>query len=278
MNWNCARCGYAPKRVGQFPVFARELVGVEDGWRADFAARLAEAEPRHFWFRARNRLVVWALGHYFPRAANFLEIGCGGGYVLSGVRGSRRDMRLTGSDLFPEALVVASRRVPGADFLQMDARRIPFEGEFDVIGAFDVLEHIEEDDAVLEGIHRALRPGGGVILTVPLHPWLWSVTDEYACHKRRYTLDELRSKLQRAGFDLLRQTAFVSLLLPLLLLSRRRLPRRAEDFDPSTELHLHPVVQAALESVMTVERGLIQLGRSFPFGSSLLAVGGRVDS
>ena len=80
----------------------------------------------------------------------------------------------------------------------MDARRIPYEAEFDVIGAFDVIEHIYEDAAVLQQMHRAVRPGGGIIVTVPQHRFLWSKQDEFSCHFRRYTRGELMSKVSCA--------------------------------------------------------------------------------
>ena len=64
----------------------------------------------------------------------------------------------------------------------MDARRIPFEDEFDVIGAFDVLEHIKEDEQVLVQMHRAVKSGGGIMLTVPQHMFLWSEQDVQAHH------------------------------------------------------------------------------------------------
>ena len=69
----------------------------------------------------------------------------------------------------------------------MDARNIPFRDEFDVIGAFDVLEHIDEDVAVIDEVRKALRPGGGFLMSVPQHPALWSQQDERAFHVRRYT-------------------------------------------------------------------------------------------
>ena len=79
------------------------------------------------------------------------------------------------------------RRVPSATFYQMDARHIPFRDHFDAIGAFDVLEHIEDDVAVIEEVGRALRPDGMFVMTVPQHPALWSPQDDHAYHVRRYT-------------------------------------------------------------------------------------------
>ena len=109
-------------------------------------------------------------------------------------------MRLFGSEYLEEGLVYARQRVPTAEFTQMDARCIPYESELDAIGAFDVLEHIEEDEAVLQQIYKALKPGGFVFITVPQHHWLWSAVDEYACHVRRYGANELHEKVRQGGF------------------------------------------------------------------------------
>src|SRR5207245_7859412 len=155
---------------------------------------------------------------------------------------------------------------------QMDARRIPFDDEFDVLGAFDVLEHIDDDGAVLAQMFQAARRGGGILLTVPQHPWLWSSVDAHARHKRRYTRRQLVDKVPRAGFTVARATSFVSLLLPVMLASRlgRRAGRRADD--PLPELRVGGAVNAALAAVLGAERALIECGVSFPAGGSLLVV------
>jgi SAM-dependent methyltransferase len=150
----------------------------------------------------------------------------------------------------------------------MDARHIPFDSEFHVIGAFDVLEHIDDDQAVLREMHRALVRGGGIVITVPQHRWLWSTFDEFSGHKRRYTRRELVGKLAANGFQILRVTSFTSFVLPLMIASRVR--RRAIDLDQ--ELTVAPVVNRALTGVATLERAAIRAGASFPAGGSLLAV------
>src|SRR5690606_22871969 len=116
----------------------------------------------------------------------FLEIGCGTGFVLSGVADAFPAVRLFGSEIFTAGLEFAARRQPSVNFMQMDARSLPFLDEFDVIGAFDVLEHIVEDGQVLAQMREALKPNGIILLTVPQHEWLWSPVDEFACHVRRY--------------------------------------------------------------------------------------------
>ena len=220
-------------------------------------------------------MLVWALRKFFPDAQSFFEIGCGTGYVLSGIREGFPGLRLCGSDIFSSGLSFAQQRLPGVLLFQMDARRIPFEREFDVVGAFDVLEHIEEDVVVLQQMFQTARPGGGVILTVPQHPFLWSVVDERSFHKRRYTRGELAEKVKKAGFRVVHVTSFVSFLLPLMLISRIQRERSRKEFDPSAETRIGGGANTVLEKILTVERACITRGFSFSAGGSLLMIAKR---
>jgi SAM-dependent methyltransferase len=273
-DWTCADCGHRPSVVDGFTAFAPSLATENEGFHADYFAELAALEPSSFWFGARNELILWALATYFPAARRIMEIGSGTGYVLSGIRRAFPAAELHGSEIFAAGLGFAAERVPSATLYQMDARHIPFRGHFDVIGAFDVLEHIEDDVAVLEEIARALRPGGGFIASVPQHPALWSPQDDHAFHVRRYTSRELRRKAEAAGFEVLRMTSFVSLLLPMLFLSRARMPedRPGGEVDAMGDLRQPRAVNVMLGAVMMLERRLIKAGLSFPAGGSLLLV------
>ena len=278
----CPVCGHSPEVHDGFSTFAPELLAGNDGFKADFFASLAEVEAGNFWFESRNRLLIWALGKYFPNTQSFFEIGCGTGFVLSGIRRKFREIKLFGSDIFTEGFAHAKKRVPDAEFFQMVARNIPFENEFDVIGAFDVLEHIEEDESALFNIFRAVKPEtGGVILTVPQHQWLWSKNDEIACHKRRYSKKELAAKVENAGFRILCMTSFVSLLLPLMAASRLRWRSGTTDGiteqkESGSELRQPYLINRFLKKVCDIERSFIRNGASFPIGGSLLCVGVRV--
>jgi hypothetical protein len=121
---------------------------------------------------------------------------------------------------------------------------------------------------------KATRQGGGVIVSVPQHPWLWSAGDDYAHHKRRYRRRELTSKLVAAGFDVVRVTSFVTTLLPLMALSRSR-QRDARTYDPKAEYRAPRVIDRALESALEAERWFIARGASLPAGGSLVAVARR---
>ena len=271
--WRCADCGNQPEMMDGVTAFAPALAASGAGFREDYFADLAAIEAGSFWFRARSALIIWAMRRYLPNPRNFLEIGCGTGFVLRGLRGAFPSAELSGSEVFTAGLAFAAERVPSARFYQMDAREIPFRDEFDAIGAFDVIEHIEEDEAVMAEVGRALRPGGSFLITVPQHPALWSAQDEHAFHVRRYVARDLRRKLEAAGFEILRMTSFVSLLLPMLFASRRRMPAAASsDFDAIDAVRLPWVVNRILEVVMAVERAVIRGGVSFPAGGSLLVV------
>lgn len=273
-DWRCPACGFAPDIVAGVPAFAAGLPAHDIGYDASRFEVMAEAEREHFWFRSRTKLIVWALRRHFPRAQSLLEIGCGTGNVLAALAREAEAPRLVGSEAHALGLAFAARRAPGAELLQMDARRIPYRDEFDVVGAFDVIEHIDQDEHVLREMFAACRPGGGIIVTVPQHPWLWSCRDEFARHRRRYSRADLLRKLAAAGFGRAWTTSFVTLLLPLMVLSRLR-QTTPEHFDASSELRIGPMANGVLVAVMALERRLIGAGLRFSAGGSLLAIAHR---
>lgn len=241
----------------------------KDGFKKEFFSDLYDLEKDNFWFRNRNKLVIWALKKFFPQAKNFLEIGCGTGFVLTGINTAIAHLDLCGSELFAEGLSFAQKRLPSANLIELDARDLPFSEAFDVIGAFDVIEHIEEDELVLRQMFKGCRQG--IILTVPQHRWLWSHLDDVSCHKRRYTRDELIKKVEAAGFTVTFATSFVSLLLPIMFISRSR-KKAAENFDPTAELKLPILVNRVLERILQLEHIAICNSLALPAGGSLLLI------
>ncbi len=277
-GWRCGACGHEPPLMAGFPAFAPALAAGNEGYDAGYYGDLYALEARNYWFRARNALLIGALRRYFPDAGSFFEIGCGTGFVLAGIAAALPQLAIHASEIDSGGLPFAARRVPRAELFQMDARAIPYAAHFDIIGVFDVLEHIEEDELVLAQAHRALRAGGGLMATVPQHPFLWSQYDEHAHHVRRYRARELRARVIAAGFRILMMTSFVSLLLPLMMLSRltRRAPRA--DYDVLADLRVGRVANFLLESVLGFERALITCGARFPAGGSLLLIAQRLPA
>jgi SAM-dependent methyltransferase len=272
-DWRCPTCGSGPADDGILRFTEPEQP--DTGFPREAFEHLAALEERHFWFRSRNQLILWALAHSFPDARTLLEVGCGTGVVLAAIDRVRPEISLVAADLFPEGLRVAATRVPTAELLQADARRLPFSDHFDVVCAFDVLEHVEDDRAALNALRRAVRPGGGLLVTVPQHRRLWSAADTYGHHVRRYSARELHEKVTSAGFEIIRSTSWVTLLLPLFALSRMRDRLRPSSFDPERELDVSPSVNRTLELVLSAERACIRLGLSIPLGASRLVIARR---
>jgi len=190
---------------------------------------------------------------------------------LSGFVSAFPGRRFVGSELFSEGLNFASKRLPGIELVELDVLDSGYANEFDVVAAFDVIEHIEDDVAALQTLHAALRPGGYCFLTVPQHRWLWSATDEAAHHHRRYTAAELHKKVKAFSFEVVRTTSFVSFLVPLMWVSRF-LASPGKDRGAFDELNLHPLLNRILLAILRLENGLIHWGFNFPIGGSRLLV------
>ena len=268
-TWECPACTWSPA-AGEFPLFAPALAETDEHFPRGSIEPLAQLESEYFWAPARNELIHWMVAKYFPDATSLLEVGCGPGAVLAHLRSKNGGLALTGADALPEALRVARARIPNAEFLQADARAIPYQEEFDVVCALDVIEHIDEDNVVLEAIAGALRSRGGVVISVPQHAWLWSAWDEFHRHRRRYSRSSLLHLLDQAGFEPVRVTSSVMFLLPLAAASRMRNREVTDRYDAYAELRIPPFVNRMFGSVMRLERSLIRRGVSLPVGTSLL--------
>ncbi len=243
----------------------------------------AAVEARSFWCRTRNRVLTHVFRRFTDRGRplDVLEIGCGIGGVIGALR-EVGNLRLTGSEIYIQGLKYARAKMPDVDFIQLDATAIPFRDQFDVVGAFDVLEHIDADELVMREVHKALKADGLFVVTVPQYQWMWSTLDELVHHKRRYGRRELVEKLRGAGFDVIYTTSFVTALFPFMLLSRLRDRGKAassnETADFSDRVTLPGPVNTVFDWVMRLDEALLKLGLTLPFGGSLLIVARRTRS
>jgi SAM-dependent methyltransferase len=146
-DWVCPACGAAPVPIQGILSFSAASDTASDKRSADQDANylrsdLAAAERWHFWFQSRRRLVLWMLQRYFPNMQSLLDVGCGSGFVLEGVREQRRDVALSGTDAGIDALLIARNRMPDVFWFEALADGLPFEDEFDAVMALDVIEHM----------------------------------------------------------------------------------------------------------------------------------------
>jgi len=140
---------------------------------------------------------------------------------------------------------------------------------YDLIGAFDVIEHIDDDQAAINSIAAKLKPGGKFVMTVPAHQWMWSAHDTVNHHKRRYSKRGLRRLIEGSPLKLDKIGYFNSLLFPLAIAERLAAKLRGKE-DADLKLPFAPL-NTALEKTFAAERHLV--GRlPLPVGLSLFAV------
>lgn len=259
--------------IDNIPHFSPDKAQLNDGFSPETHAELMEIEEKSFWFSSRNSLIVSMIRKFFPHTKTFCEMGCGNGYVISGIHKSFPDILLSAIEIYIEALQTTRKRLNNANFFQADLCDLPYKNEFDLVGAFDVLEHIDDDVRALQCIYDSIKEGGGLIISVPQHMWLWSPQDDYACHRRRYSANEMTKKLKDVGFKVEWSGSFMFFLLPLMYLSRMlRGKRQISMADISHDLNVNPVVNYVFKKVRDFENLLICAGIRFPAGGSLMCI------
>lgn len=213
--------------------------------KADEIQHLAAVEDRHWWYKERRALLTRELRR-LPAPGRALDIGAAGG-------GNTRVLRGHGWPALAvdySAAAVEIARARGVDAMRADARELPVRsGACDLVTAFDVLEHIDEDYLVCAEIARVLRPGGTALISVPCDMALWSAHDEACGHMRRYSRSGLADVVQKADLTIDRMWSWNVLLRPVVMWRRRSLT--GSDLDNPARL-----VNGALTSIIVTERYL----------------------
>jgi SAM-dependent methyltransferase len=233
-----------------------------------------EIEEGSFWFRHRNRCIVESMRR-FPPSGPLFDVGGGNGFVSKAVLEAEMEAVLV--EPGPEG--VKNARARGVDpVIWATLEGAGFrESVLPAIGLFDVLEHIEHDEAFLATCRRLLAANGKLYLTTPAYGLLWSYEDDYAGHHRRYTVRKLARKLERAGF-LVDFATYIFTFLPLPILLFRKLPsrfgwRREVDLEQERREHsLRGPLGRALDVTLSAELTLLRRKIPLPFGASCLLV------
>jgi SAM-dependent methyltransferase len=235
-------------------------------------------ETEHWWFRWRFKLIQQVLdGLDLPANARMLDAGCGTGQMLKTLQ-LRGDA--VGLDISTEAIAFAASR--GAENLVLGTVTAPpfKEGSFDVALALDVIEHVDDDRAMLNGLRSLVKPNGAVIITVPAFAFLWSEHDVINQHRRRYRTGELKQCIERAGLVVDRMTYCNTSLFPVVSLIRlgQRVIRRSrpkQSAEATSDLHGYPKpVNEFLYRLMLLETKLLRRF-DMPVGVSILAIARR---
>jgi SAM-dependent methyltransferase len=237
-------------------------------------------EDKHWWFAGRT----WSLLNMIDRIlepngqTRVLDIGCGAGNMFHHLA---RYGPVVGVDNNPKPLAVARER--GYDVREGHAEDLPFEDDaFGLVTLLDTVEHCEDDMAILRESHRVCAPGGRLVVTVPAFMWLWSHNDVLNDHKRRYTAQDLRMRLEAVGFHVERMTYNNFLLLPMaaaLLLLRRGTEREPELGSPhfddeSYQVEMEPappLLNTVLSGVTWTESQALRWA-NLPLGTSIICI------
>lgn len=223
--------------------------------------------PDYWWYRARADLLEVALGRYVGTPRTGLDVGSADGPSVGWLRGTGRWVAL---DVDPRGL--APGDVCGS------AVRLPFADEtFDVVAAFDVIEHCDPEAEALAEVHRVLAPGGRFLMSVPAYTWAWTSFDEHNQHHRRYTRGRAVAAVERAGLEVVRASYMFTSTFPAFAASRVA-TRLRERGATTADLGAHEVptlpevscpVESALLAATRVEQRVLARW-NLPFGSSVV--------
>ena len=250
-----------------------------DFFPEDAFDRLYKSENANFWFRVRNLIIGNTIKNYLPRGSSkIIEVGCGTGFVSSYLK--RQGYDIDCADLSLQGLNYCRKRDAGNGYYQFNLYDALFYEHYDGVCAFDVIEHIDDDNLVLQNMNKALKAGGFIFITVSANKKLWSEIDVFSKHKRRYNMTELKDKIEDAGFKIMRISYFMTFLFPFIYISSFRLLRHTRVSKAETEtirekassrLNLNPTLNTIFFFIFRLETYLLN-HINLPFGSSLLCV------
>ncbi len=234
-------------------------------------ARLAEYEQNYWWHQGRLEIIQTYMKRASRNSPNsaILNVGCGTGGTIDMLE---KFGKVDNVDTSDEAIAFMKRLGYGG-ITKVDDIDLPFGDKiYDIVGAFDVLEHIEDHKSALSEWKRVLKDDGAIVVTVPAYQWLWSAHDVSMHHWRRYTVKSLTAVAAEAGLRPERTSYAISFSLPLIAgfrLSSKILHRRAD-----SETSYVPVPRAInklFTALLKVEAKLHNTV-SLPAGTSVITI------
>ena len=231
--------------------------------------QMARLDGQHWWFTARRRILEGVIKRIVrpPPDARILELGAGTGHNLAMLS---RFGEVEASELDPIARELATERLGKPVVAAALPDLALFKADsYDLVALLDVLEHVSDDTGSIAAIRGLLKPGGALLLTVPINPWMWSAHDVAHHHYRRYSKSALAQLYRKIGLEIELHSYYNSLLFPPI--AAVRLMGKALGRDSADDAMPTGAINATLNGIFALERHLI--GRvPMPFGLSLISV------
>jgi len=216
----------------------------------------------NFWFRGRTDLFYRLLKSQNKKNLKILNIGGGTGDNLEILNNFGEvyiiDIDKRAIDLIPEKLCKEKKVCNACDLSYQS-------NFFDIVTSFDVFEHINEQDIAIKEIKRVLKPGGGLIFSVPAFQLLYGSHDKALGHKRRYSKKNLKKLLQ--SFNNLKLNYWNCILfIPMatLRLMKKNAPAKIDNPKPPK------IINELLFRILNIENLLIEKSFRFPFGLTII--------
>lgn len=228
-------------------------------------------QPDYWWYLARTDLLHAALSTFAQGHSTVLDIGSADGPSAGWLQDGTR--RLASLDIDPRGL--------GFNGVCGSALSLPFaDGAFDMVSAFDVIEHCDPEAGALAEVNRVLAPGGRFLLAVPAYQWAWTDFDVANGHHRRYTKQRAVAAVERAGFTVDRATYAFASVFPGFVAERvARKLRARKHTSPADVVEVPQVPRAlhhALMAATRVDQAMLRRV-DLPFGSSVFIAATRTS-
>lgn len=219
-------------------------------------------QPDYWWYRGRSEMLQAIVEPELGDPRLVLDVGSADGPSVSWMRGRGKRVAI---DLDREAL--------GPGDVSGSALQLPFRDEsFDVVTAFDVLEHCEPETQAMSELARVLEPGGRIFLAVPAYQWAWTSFDRDIGHYRRYTRGRLIAAIEGMKLTVERATYMFAGTFPIFAIDRLSRKVRHIDQSRTTTLPRTPaLVERMLLGLCRADRRLLTTC-DLPFGSSVMAI------
>ena len=208
---------------------------------------------------SRRRVITDTVTGFLNNGKTFLEVGTGPGDVSRELQ--NRGLRITVSDIEIDSLNhAASHDI--SSVVQFDLYHPIYRDHFDAVGAFDVIEHLEDDSTAVKNLLDIVKPGGLMFVTVPAHNWLWNNRDRLENHKRRYSRRRLRRLFEGSGATVINVDYIFFMIFPLLIgRTIFDLIRRKDSFtstDHQNSMNINPTINQLLLKLTTLELSIFQ--------------------